>query len=942
MVGKTLSHYRIVEKIGAGGMGEVYRARDEHLGRDVAIKVLPAGTLSDEHARKRFRKEAQALSKLNHPHIATIFDFDTQDGTDFLVMELVEGVTLSDKLAAGALPEKEITRLGMQLAEALEEAHEQGVVHRDFKPGNVMVTPKGQAKILDFGLAKLLRPVSETATTESFTETQGVAGTLPYMAPEQLRGLAPDHRSDIYSFGVVLYEMATGQRPFQERLATALAHDIITKPPPPPGRLKPDLSSRLEETILKALEKEPENRYQSAKELLVDLRRLKRDTDSGRAAVAGAASVTAPTKKRWKVLAPVAALVVVLAGAASFFYFQRAQALTESDYILLADFNNSTGEPVFDATLKQALAVNLEESPYLNIFPGERVRATLRMMEREPDERITESIGREICERQGIKAMLWGEIAPLGSHYVISLNAVNCQTDDSLAREQEEATSKEEVLEALGRASSRLRRKLGESLSSIEKFNTPLVKATTPSLEALKAYTLGAKSFRKGRGAEAISFFKRATELDPNFVMAYADLGLQYWNLGEREAGIRYRKKAFDLRGRASERTRLGITAVHYSIVTGERAKARESYELLNQTYPRNAGARTNLGVEYMFIGQYEKAIEEIRESVRLSPKSANRQDNLAIAYRCLNQIAEAKAILEREVVRNPNASYLHTHLYKIAFIEGDRAEMQRQADWARGKPGEFKMLDLRAAAAASSGKMQEARKLWRQALELARRLNRVENAASVAAHEALTEAELGHLRSARERAEGALAGTPGKDVLVFSALALARSGAAKRAQALANDLAERFPTHTLLNARAIPTIQAILEIQRGNPARALELLEATTPYELGYEGIGWAFSAIYTRGRAYLLMGRGEEAAVEFQKILNQGGIDPTSILHALAHLRSAQAKALMGDQAAARRHYEDFLALWQDADPDIPILQEAKAEYAKLLETGENVPTN
>jgi Tol biopolymer transport system component/predicted Ser/Thr protein kinase len=348
MIGKTLAHYRIVEKIGAGGMGEVYRARDEHLGRDVALKVLPTGTLADEHARKRFRKEAQALSKLNHPNIATVFDFDTQDGTDFLVMELVEGMTLSDKLAGGPLPEKEITRLGMQLAEALEEAHERGVVHRDLKPGNVMVTPKGQAKILDFGLAKLLRPVSETATTESFTETQGVAGTLPYMAPEQLRGSAPDHRSDIYSFGVVLYEMATGQRPFQERLATALANDIINKPPPPPGRLRPDLSSRLEETILKALEKEPEDRYQSAKEIAVDLRRLKRDTDSGRAAVAGAAGVAAPTKKRWRVLASVAALVALVIGGAAWFQFFRApskSALQPMRVVPLTSFPGTEADP---------------------------------------------------------------------------------------------------------------------------------------------------------------------------------------------------------------------------------------------------------------------------------------------------------------------------------------------------------------------------------------------------------------------------------------------------------------------------------------------------------------------------------------------------------------------------------------------------------------------
>ncbi len=456
LVGQTISHYRIAEKIGAGGMGEVYRARDEHLSRDVAIKVLPPGTLSDESARKHFRKEALILSQLNHPNIATVHDFDTQQGTDFLVMEYIPGITLSEKLAAGALPEKEVLRLGVQLAEGLAAAHDHGVVHRDLKPGNLRVTSDGRLKILDFGLAKLWRPVTATATTESLSETQTMAGTLPYMAPEQLLGEEIDARTDLHAAGLVLYEMATGRYPFVEVERSQLIGTILHRPPRSPTALNPKLSPELERIIGKCLEKEPENRYQSAKELVIDLRRLLTPS------AAKVAEVRVAGRKFWKVLVPVAAIVVAAAiGGALYFNSQRAHALTDKDTIVLSDFDNKTGDAVFDDTLKQGLSVQLEQSPFLALVSERRVNETLKLMGRSPDDRLTANVTHEVCERTGSKAMVTGSIAGLGSQYVIGLKAVNCNTGDVLAEAQEQAAGKESVLKALDAAAVSLRSKLG-------------------------------------------------------------------------------------------------------------------------------------------------------------------------------------------------------------------------------------------------------------------------------------------------------------------------------------------------------------------------------------------------------------------------------------------------------------------------------------------------
>ncbi|MBI4462772.1 MAG: tetratricopeptide repeat protein [Acidobacteria bacterium] len=611
-----------------------------------------------------------------------------------------------------------------------------------------------------------------------------------------------------------------------------------------------------------------------------------------------------------------------------FFYFRRAEALTESDYVLLADFVNTTGDAVFDGTLKQALAVKLEESPFLNIVPDARVRETLKLMNRPAEERITGGVAREICERQGIKAMLEGSIAGLGTNYVITLNAMNCRTGDSLAREQVEAASKEEVLGALDKAASRLRGKLGESLSMVEKYDTPIEQATTSSLEALKAFSLGDATRATGQEPQAIPFYKRAIELDPTFALAYARLGTVYGNIGESELSEEYRKKAFELRDRVSEHEKLYITAHYFNSVTGEIDQARETYELWTRTYPRDSTPYNNLAVIYNELGQYEKVIEAANEANRLEPNSPFPYSNLAGAYMALNRFEEAKAICEKEIAQGIDDGYAHVTLYQIAFIQGERAAMEQHARWAAGKVEEGWMLFTQAEAAAFYGKLKEARQLYGRSIEIMQRYGMKEPAAGGRSLQAGNEARVGNYQQAREGVRAALAMSPGRWAKMGAAITLALVGDLAQAESLVNQLANRFPkTDLLFNARDLPSLRARIALQRGNPTEAIELLRPVASYELT-EGGG----VIFVRGQAYLRAGKGAEAAGEFKKVLDHRGLNPIGLGYPLAHLGLAQAYAMAGDTAKARTAYQDFFALWKDADPDIPILQEAKREYEKL----------
>ncbi|MFY9528153.1 MAG: protein kinase [Candidatus Acidiferrales bacterium] len=557
-------------KIGAGGMGEVYRAHDEQLDRDVALKVLPAGALADDAARKQFCKEALALARLNHPNIETVFEFISQDGVDFLAMELIAGSSLSERLKEGPLPAQEIQRLGIQLAEGLTAAHDQGIIHRDLKPGNLFLTPDGHLKILDFGLAKIIHPEWGTDVTQSTAaDSSAISGTVPYMSPEQLRGLPVDVRSDIYAAGAVLYEMATGQRPFPQSQSVELVGAILHQTSPPPRSLNSHVSSGLEAVICKSLEKEPRRRYQSARELLAALE----------AGTTSAATLLS-RHSRWPRVAGAALAVVGLAFGGWLYFAHNGRALSATDTVVLADFANSTGDPVFDEALKQAVSVQLAQSPFLNILPDQRAREQLRFMGRAPGDRVTPEVAQKICQRTGSKAVLAGSIARLGSQYVIGLKAVNCQTGASLAEVQDQAPRKQDVLKALGGESTKLRERLGESLSSIQRFDVPILNVTTSSLEALKDVSLGVRMFSEKGDSEAVPFFKHAIELDPKFALAYALLGASYTGLGENSQANESYTRAYELRDRVSEQEKFAISAYYYGAVTGELEKANQTLEI--------------------------------------------------------------------------------------------------------------------------------------------------------------------------------------------------------------------------------------------------------------------------------------------------------------------------------------------------------------------------
>jgi serine/threonine protein kinase/tetratricopeptide (TPR) repeat protein len=987
--GEMIGDYRLINELGRGGMGTVYLAYDTRLGRQAALKLLPSRFNSPERVR-RLEREARAASALNHPHIITIYDFGQENGRDFIASEFVEGHRLRDYVGTSELTLNQIVEVAIQVASALETAHAAGIIHRDIKPENIMLRPDGYAKVLDFGLAKLTETefgsddpeaVDGRSTPAFETRTGILLGTVNYMSPEQVRGQKLDGRSDLFSLGVVLYELITGHRPFHGETSHHTMVAITDSEPRPLAYHVGGLPANLHDIMDRVLAKDREQRYQTARALLADLETLQAELTPNapvermklerpradriveHTTPLMAQQVSVASDKATKDTAEVAGLLLarlfrnkliwialaILLATGAYLYFGRGfrsapPVITDKDTILLADFINTTGDADFDGTLKQGLTVQLAQSPYLNIFPEERARDTLKLMERSHDEKITREVGREICQRRGIKVLMVSTIARLGSNYVITLEAVNSQSGDSVAQQQTEAGSKEQVLQALGRAATEIRKKLGESLASIQKFNVPIEQATTASLAAFKDFTLGIELRRKGKYAESVPPFKRAAELDPEFALAHVQLGTSYRDLRNLALGNQHLQRAYELRDRVSEREKLEISATYFRHITGEIDKRIAISSLMTRTYPQDPYVYHLHGNSLMVAGEFEQAAEAYSSALQLDADYTLPRSNLALALIGLNRFDEAQEVIKQGLDRGLDPNGFYKRLYLIAFLRSDAESLARYAEWFNGKPDEYQMRELQGYSFAFAGKRREASKSFAQAAALAEARGLPAEKARILSNDINLSATFGLTQLADKQAN-LLLGVLEKEHISFEemqssligqldsqplAWTLALCGDANRAQSLSEDFARKFPQDTIYNSVWLPLVRATLELKRAEPTapdRAVQLLPPSHQYEAALN-----FRPTWVRGLAYLQSKNGALAAAEFQRIIDHRGWDILSPLWPLAHLGLARAAILQGDVAKGRRAYQDFFALWKDADAELPVLIDARKEYEKL----------
>jgi tetratricopeptide (TPR) repeat protein/predicted Ser/Thr protein kinase len=927
VIGTIVGHYRILDRVGVGGMGVVYRAEDVRLGRQVALKFLPPELAGNAEALDRFRREARVASSINHPHICTVHDVGEFEGQHFIVMELLDGRTLKEELASGPMAFERVLDVGLDIADALDAAHASGIVHRDIKPANVVVTSRGQVKVVDFGLAK---PAREAAPSGDGAETRAIddrlttlgttLGTVAYMSPEQARGGVIDARSDLFSFGVMLYEMAAGILPFPGKTSVAIFEELLTRTPPPPSTLRTGLPPEFDHIVAKALEKDRNVRYQTAADLRSDLKRLKRASESGAAAVAQAA--TAGSRRLgWRALATAAVIVAAVAGIFIYSNANRTRAFSERDTVVLADFANTTNEPVFDDTLKEALEVQLRQSPFLSVLPEQRLQGTLRLMGRKADEKITSAVAREICERTGSKAMIAGGISQLGQSFVITLDASNCRTGDTIEKQQVQASSKDEVLKSLGAAAGQLRRGLGESLASIEKYDAPIQNATTASLDALKAYSQGMTTRRRQGDAASLLFFRRALELDPDFAIAHARLSTVLGNMGEANESRQEITKAYGLKDRVSEPERLYIEARYFQTVEDAPNKTIERYQFWIQTYPKDFVPHSNLAGMFSNRNEYDKAIEEYKTAISLAPDEPLPLGNLAGIYQNQNKLDEGRRLLEDAIARGVDSAAFRQQLYLFAFLRKDEADMARQGEAIRKFPDASRLLQTQTTLACFEGRLKDARDLAARYASEAGAVGLKGSAAGTWSSVAQAASIFGDAEATRAASRASLDLDRNAVTLLNSAFASAAIGDTAAARA---DIAEasKLPGASSEGAQeGIQLIDAVIRMRAGDRAAA----DAVPPVKAETET-----GKMFARGMGELLRDRPDAAASYFKRVADQKV--SFSSLTPVAWLYYGRALAKMGNKDESRKAYDRFFEAWKKADADLPILVAAKKEYAAL----------
>ena len=934
--GTRISHYELFETIGRDGPTEIYRAHDTRLKRDVAVSLLRAEEMSRPEAVERFRREAHIASLVTHPHICTVHASGEESGRPFLVCELLDGRALDEVIAGSPLPIDRVLDIGVQVADALAAAHRRGIVHGNIKPSNLFITSDDYAKLLELGAAAPATPpgggpsedaASRTTSADLGSPSRTAAGEVfhAYMSPEQISGFA-DQRSDIFSTGALLYEMATGTPPFRGDTGAEIAAAVATHRPLPPRRLNTRLPAGVEQIIERSLTKDPARRYQSATELRDDLRRARRAIEAPERSAS-----RLWTDRRLRSVAIAAVPVGVLLASAGYarWWSSDVGPHVERSALLVSHIVNGTLDRDFDGTLRQALTAYLSQSPYLDLASDEQISATLRLMGREPDTPLTHDVAVPLCQRLGLQAMLEGSVSAVGPSTVVALVATDCASGATIAREQLEVARKEDVLRAVGQLTASMRKSFGESVTSLARHNVPIEEATTPSLEALKAYTEAVARRAAGAELEAVTLLERAITLDRDFALAYTTLSSIFGGLGETGRSENYARLAFEHQSRVSDRERLFITYQYHDRVTGDQLKAREALEVWKATYPRDYRPANALAVLLSRLGDYTAAANEASEAIRRNPAHAFPRSNLAHARRGAGRFEDARVVVEESLARNLETVPMRRLLYQLAELVRDDAAAKRQIEWAAGRTRGFDMTGARAQVAAFRGHVADARRLYEETIAAATARGFPQVASGYAAQAAMTEALYGYERDAIRRARQVVKMATSYEPQLRAATALALAGAPDEADAILRRLRIVRPLDTLLHGAYLPVAEAAALITRGRFDAAVEQLRRASRYEYGTVA---ALAPVYLRGEARLRSGGAEEAAREFRRVVDHRGTDPFSPLIPLAQLGIARALARSGAPNESRKVYEELLRTWASAEPDLPVLREARAEVSLL----------